>query len=203
LARRKGRTKDKWREKRWITVNAPESFNVVPIAYIPITDDEKAIGRVLEVTLYDILKGDPSQHQFKMYFQINKVDGDKASTIFKRFEYSKEFLRSLVRRGSSKISFIIDIKTKDGYIFRIKVIALTHKQLNTSRKHALRLIVRDVINKTVPDMTVDQFVQATCYSKINSDIMAAFKKIIKVRHVGLEKVKLIRTADKETILLKA
>jgi len=203
LARRKGRTKDKWREKRWITVNAPESFNVVPIAYIPITDDEKAIGRVLEVTLYDILKGDPSQHQFKMYFQINKVDGDKASTIFKRFEYSKEFLRSLVRRGSSKISFIIDIKTKDGYIFRIKVIALTHKQLNTSRKHALRLIVRDVINKTVPDMTVDQFVQATCYSKINSDIMAAFKKVIRVRHVGLEKVKLIRTADKETILLEA
>jgi small subunit ribosomal protein S3Ae len=203
LARRKGRTKDKWREKRWITVNAPESFNVVPIAYVPITDDENAIGRVLEVTLYDILKGDPSQHQYKMYFQINKVDGDKASTIFKRFEYSKEFLRSLVRRGSSKINFIIDIKTKDGYIFRVKVIALTHRQLNTSRKHALRLIAKDVIEKTVPDMTVDQFVQATCYSKINSDIMAAFKRVIRVRHVGLEKVKLIRTADKETILLEA
>ncbi|MFQ5782990.1 MAG: 30S ribosomal protein S3ae, partial [Nitrosopumilus sp.] len=202
-ARRKGRVKDKWREKRWVTVNAPDSFNNVPIAYVPITDDENAVGRVLEVTLYDILKGDPSQHQYKIYFQINKVDGDKASTIFKRFEYSKEFLRSLVRRGSSKINFIIDIKTKDGYIFRIKVIALTHRQLNTSRKHALRLIARDVINKTVSDMTVEQFVQATCYSKINSDIMAAFKKVIRVRHVGLEKVKLIRTAEKETILLEA
>jgi len=203
LARRKGRTKDKWREKRWVTVNAPESFNVVPIAYVPITDDENAVGRVLEVTLYDILKGDPSQHQYKMYFQIDKVDGEKASTIFKRFEYSKEFLRSLVRRGSSKINFIMDIKTKDGYIFRVKVIALTHRQLNTSRQHALRLIVRDIINKTVPEMTVEQFVQATCYSKINSDIMAAFKKVIRVRHVGLEKVKLIRTADKETKLLEA
>ncbi len=138
-----------------------------------------------------------------MDFQIDKVDGDKASTIFKRFEYSKEFLRSLVRRGSSKINFIIDIKTKDGYIFRVKVIALTHRQLNTSRKHALRLIAKDVIEKTVPEMTVDQFVQATCYSKINSDIMAAFKRVIRVRHVGLEKVKLIRTADKETILLEA
>lgn len=203
MARRKGRVKDKWREKRWITVNAPDSFNNVPIAYVPITDDDNASGRVLEVTLYDILKGDPSQHQYKIYFQIDKVNGDKASTIFKRFEYSKEFLRSLVRRGSSKINFIIDIKTKDGYIFRIKVIALTHRQLNTSRKHALRLIARDVINKTVPDMTIEQFVQATCYSKINSDIMAAFKKVIRVRHVGLEKVKLIRTAEKETVLLEA
>ena len=203
MARRKGRVKDKWREKRWVTVTAPDSFNNVPIAYVPITDDENAKGRVLEVTLYDILKGDPSQHQYKIYFQINKIEGDKATTIFKRYEYSKEFLRSLVRRGSSKINFIIDIKTKDGYIFRMKIIALTHRQLNTSRKHALRLIAKDVINNTVPQMTIDQFVQATCYSKINSDIMAAFKKVIRVRHVGLEKVKLIRTAEKEIALLEA
>ncbi|MEO2202029.1 MAG: 30S ribosomal protein S3ae [Nitrosopumilus sp.] len=203
MARRKGRIKDKWREKRWVTVNAPDSFNNVPLAYVPITDDENAKGRVLEVTLYDILKGDPSQHQYKIYFQIDKVDGDKATTIFKRYEYSKEFLRSLVRRGSSKISFSIDVKTKDGYIFRIKLIALTHRQLNTSRQHALRLLAQDVINKTIPNMTIDQFVQATCYSKINSDIMAAFKKVIRVRHVGLEKVKLIRTANEETILLEA
>jgi len=203
LARRKGRVKDKWREKKWITVNAPDSFNNVPIAYIPITDDKNAPGRVLEVTLYDILKGDPSQHQYKMYFQLDKIKDDKASTIFKRFEYSKEFLRSLVRRGSSKINFVIDAKTKDGYIFRIKVIALTHRQLNTSRQHDLRLITRDIINKIVPEMTIDQFVQATCYGKINSDIMAAAKKVIRIRHVGLEKVKLIRTADKEIALLEA
>ena len=203
MARRKGRVKDKWREKKWVTVSAPDSFNNVPIAYVPITDDKNAVGRVLEVTLYDILKGDPSQHQYKIYFQINKVVEDKATTIFKRYEYSKEFLRSLVRRGSSRINFIIDIKTKDGYVFRIKILALTHRQLNTSRKHALRLIAKDVINNTIPQMTVDQFVQATCYSKINSDIMAAFKKVIRVRHVGLEKVKLIRTAEKEIALLEA
>ena len=203
MARRKGRIKDKWREKRWINVNAPDSFNNVPIAYVPITDDENASGRVIEITLFDILKGDPSQHQYKLYFQLHKVEGEIATTIFKRFEYSKEFLRSLVRRGSSKINFIIDIKTKDGYVFRVKVLALTHRPLNTSRQHALRIIARDVINKTVPEMTIDQFVQATCYSKINSDLMAAFKKVIRVRHVGLEKVKLIRTADKETKLLEA
>ncbi len=138
-----------------------------------------------------------------MYFQIDKVEGDKATTIFKRYEYAKEFLRSLIRRGSSKIDFFADIKTKDGYIFRIKVIALTHRPLNTSRQHALRLIAKDVIEKTIPQMTIDQFVQATCYGKINSDIMAAAKKVIRMRHVGLEKVKLIRTAEAEIALLQA
>lgn len=204
MARQKtSRVKDKWREKKWVTVQAPASFNKVPIAYLPITDDESAVGRVVEVTLFDILKGDPSQHQYKLYFQIHKVEGDIATTIFKRYEYAKEFLRSLVRRGSSLISFISDFKTKDGYIFRIKIIALTQKKLNTSRKHALRLVAQEVMAKTIPEMTIDQFIQATVFGKINSDIMASVKKIIHVRHVGIEKAKLIRTAEAEIALLQA
>ena len=204
MVRRKTRKiKDKWKEKRWVRVLAPDSFNNVPIAYVPITDDENAKGRVIEVTLFDILKGDPSQHQYKIFFQIDKITKEKATTIFKKYEYAKEFLRSLIRRGSSKINFVLDTKTKDGYIFRIKVIALSHRELNTSRKHALRIIAKEVIEKTVPHMTIDQFVQASCYGKINSDVMAATKKVIRLRHVGLEKVKLIRTADAEIALLHA
>ncbi|OLB91461.1 MAG: 30S ribosomal protein S3ae [Thaumarchaeota archaeon 13_1_40CM_38_12] len=204
MARQKtARVKDKWREKKWVTVLAPPAFNNVPIAYVPITDDQSAVGRVVEVTLFDIVKGDPSQHQFKLYFQVNKVEGETATSIFKRYEYAKEFLRSLVRRGSSLINFIADFKTKDGYLFRIKIIALTQKKLNTSRKHALRLIAKDVMVKTIPEMTIDQFIQATAFGKINSDILAAVKKVIHVRHVGIEKAKLIRTAEAEIALLQA
>ena len=203
VVRKSRKIKDKWKEKKWVSVSAPDSFNNIHIADIPITDEEKAKGRVIEVTLFDILKGDPSQYQYKLYFQIDKVVGEKATTIFKRYEYAKEFLRSLVRRGSSKINFIIDTKTKDGYIFRIKVIALSHRELNSSRQHAVRLIARKIIEKSVPNMTIDEFVQASCYNKINSDIMAATKKIIHLRHVGLEKVKLVRSAEAEITLLKA
>jgi len=203
VVRKSRKIKDKWKEKKWVSVSAPDSFNNVPLEDIPITDEEKAKGRVIEVTLFDILKGDPSQYQYKLYFQIDKVVGEKATTIFKRYEYAKEFLRSLIRRGSSKISFVIDTKTKDGYVFRIKVIALSHRELNSSRKHALRLIARKIIEKSVPNMTIDEFVQASCYNKINSDIMAATKKIIHLRHVGLEKVKLVRSAEAEITLLKA
>jgi len=203
VVRKSRKIKDKWKEKKWVSVSAPDSFNNVHIADIPITDEKKAKGRVIEVTLFDILKGDPSQYQYKLYFQIDKVVGEKATTIFKRYEYAKEFLRSLVRRGSSKINFVIDTKTKDGYIFRIKVLALSHRELNSSRQHAVRLIARKIIEKSVPNMTIDEFVQASCYNKINSDIMAATKKIIHLRHVGLEKVKLVRSADAEITLLKA
>jgi len=202
LVRKTRKIKDKWKEKRWVTVFAPESFNNIPIAYVPITSDKTAVGRVVEVTLFDILKGDPSQHQYKLFFQINKVTEEKATTVFKRYEYAKEFLRSLIRRGSSRINFVIDTKTKDGYVFRIKILTLSHRELNTSRKRALRLEAKKQIERIVPQMTIDEFVQAACYGKINSDIMAATKKIIRVRHVGLEKVRLLRTSEEEVALLQ-
>ena len=203
MVRKTRKIKDKWKEKRWVTVLAPDSFNNIPVAYVPITSDKTAVGRVVEATLFDILKGDPSQHQYKLFFQINKVTEEKATTVFKRYEYAKEFLRSLIRRGSSRINFVIDTKTKDGYVFRIKILTLSHRELNTSRKHALRLEAKKQIEKIVPQMTIDEFVQAACYGKINSDIMAATKKIIRVRHVGLEKVKLLRTSEEEVTLLQA
>jgi len=203
LVRKTRKIKDKWKEKRWVSVFAPESFNNIPIAYVPITSDKTAVGRVVEVTLFDILKGDPSQHQYKLFFQINKITEEKATTVFKRYEYAKEFLRSLIRRGSSRVNFVIDAKTKDGYVFRIKILTLSHRELNTSRKHALRLEAKKQIERIVPQMTIDEFVQAACYGKINSDIMAATKKIIRVRHVGLEKVKLLRTSEEEVALLQA
>ena len=203
MVRKTRKIKDKWKEKRWVTVLAPDSFNNIPVAYVPITSDKTAVGRVVEVTLFDILKGDPSQHQYKLFFQINKVTEEKATTVFKRYEYAKEFLRSLIRRGSSRINFVIDTKTKDGYVFRIKILTLSHRELNTSIKRALRLEAKKQIERIVPQMTIDEFVQAACYGKINSDIMAATKKIIRVRHVGLEKVRLIRTSKEEVALLQA
>ena len=203
MVRKTRKIKDKWKEKRWVTVLAPDSFNNIPVAYVPITSDKTAVGRVIEVTLFDILKGDPSQHQYKLFFQINKVTEEKATTVFKRYEYAKEFLRSLIRRGSSRINFVIDTKTNDGYVFRIKILTLSHRELNTSRKRALRLEAKKQIERIVPQMTIDEFVQAACYGKINSDIMAATKKIIRVRHVGLEKVRLLRTSEEEVALLQA
>ena len=86
MVRKTRKIKDKWKEKKWITVLAPDSFNNIPVAYIPITDDKNAVGRVVEVTLFDILKGDPSQHQYKLFFQISKVSGAVSYTHLRAHE---------------------------------------------------------------------------------------------------------------------
>jgi small subunit ribosomal protein S3Ae len=186
-----GKVRDKWKLKQWVTVLASPSFGNAPIGKVPITDIEKPAGRVVETTLYDILKQDPQHYSFKLYFQIDKVDGDTAYTILKGHEFSREYLRSLIRRGSSMADLIKDYRTKDGYLVRVYTIALSQGRMNSSKKHEIRLIIDKIMQDRASALSYDQFVQETVLQKLASDVYNEAKKVTRLRHVGVRKTKLI------------
>src|SRR5215212_1349170 len=198
-SRRGGRVRDKWRDKQWIIVNAPPAFEQVPLNYIPISDLNNARGRVIENTLYDVLKQDPTQHQTKIFVQIDKINSGIASTIFKGHEYAKEFLRSLIRRGSSMINYVHDFRTVDGYTFRVSIIAFSQRRLNSSKKHEIRMIAHRILSDKIPKLTVDQFVQEATMGKMGADLLAEAEKIASLRHIGIKKTKLISTSESRAI----
>ena len=190
-----GKVRDKWKLKSWLTVLASPSFGSAPIVRIPVTDAEKARGRVVETTLYDILKQDPQHYSFKLYFQVDRVEGETAHTVLRGHEYSREYLRSLVRRGSSLSDFIKDYRTKDGYLVRVYCIAFSQGRMNTSKKHDLRSVMDKVIGERASSLTYDQFAQEMVLQKIASDVYNEAKKVTHLRHVGLRKSKLIRMPE--------
>lgn len=195
--RGKGKVKDRWREKRWLMVEAPQSFGSMVLASIPTTNPEKAIGKVLETTLFDLLKQDPHQYAIKLFFQITKVEGDRALTILKGQEYSRDYLRSLVRRGSSMVNMIRDYTTIDGFKVRVYVVAFTQFKINSSRKHAIREVAHKVVSEKASNMTYDQFAQEVVYGKIASDILNDARKVIQIRHVGVRKIKIMAIGKPE------
>ena len=182
--------RDKWRSKTWYMVIAPSFFGNIELGSIPAQEEKMLIGRVVEATLYDIT-GDFSHHYLKMFFQINNIDGKTARTLFKGHEYSRDFLRSLVRRRTTKVDGLFNIVTKDGYKLRISVSALTLSRIKTSQEK----IIRDMMEKTIKDkataLTLDQFVQEMVLGKIASDIYNQAKLVAPLRHVGIRKSKLI------------
>ncbi len=190
-ARRGGRVRDKWRDKQWIIVNAPPAFEKVPLNYIPISDINNAKGRVIENTLYDVLKQDPTQHQTKIFVQIDKINSGIASTIFKGHEYAKEFLRSLIRRGSSMINFVDEYTTSDGYVFRVSATAFSQRRINSAKKHEMRLAIDKTLSERIPSLTLDEFVKEVTMGKMSEDLMEVAKKIAVIRHIGIRKTKLI------------
>jgi small subunit ribosomal protein S3Ae len=197
LPKKVAKVRDKWKLKSWVTVTASPSFGNAPIARVPLTDAEKPSGRVIETTLYDILKQDPQHYAFKLFFQIDKVEGETAHTVFKGHEYSREFLRSLIRRGSSMADFIHDYSTKDGYVVRVYCTALSQGKMNSSKKHDLRLIMDKVIGEKAGSMAYEGFVQELVLQKVASDVYNEAKKVTHLRHVGVRKSKLISRPEQK------
>lgn len=189
---RKGKVRDKWAQKKWFSVQAPSSFGNSILSAIPVTTEDKAIGRVIETTLFDILKEDPHHYNIKLYFQVSKLAGDVAHTIFKGHEYSREFLKSLVRRGSSMVELISDHVTKDEAKVRIYVSVFTYGRINASRKRAIRVAADTVLKEKASSLTYDEFTREVVLEKMGSDVRSAAEKIIRLRHVGIRKMKLIQ-----------
>lgn len=200
MPKKVAKVRDKWKLKSWAVVTASPSFGNAPIAKIPLTDAEKSSGRVIETTLYDILKQDPQHYAYKLFFQVDKVEGETASTVFKGHEYSREFLRSLIRRGSSMSDLIKDFTTKDGYVVRVYCTALSQGKMNSSKKHDLRIIMDRVISEKAGGMTYEGFVQELVLQKVASDVYNEAKKVTHLRHVGVRKSKLIsRPAERKLV----
>lgn len=184
------KVRDKWRSKVWYIVQAPPYFGNVELGAIPADAPEKLIGRVVETTLYDIT-GDFSHQYLKLYFQITSVEGKTAYTIFKGHEYARDYLRSLVRRRTTKVDGIFNLTTKDGYQFRVSVCAFTISRIKTSMEHAIRMIMEKIVREKSAALNMDQFVQEMVLGKIASDIYNEAKKIAPLRHVGVRKSKLL------------
>lgn len=187
------RVRDKWRSKSWYMVVAPPYFGNVELGAVPADEPEKLVGRVIDSTLYDITS-DFAHQYLKMYFQITGIDGKTAKTIFKGHEYSRDYLRSLVRRRTTKVDAKFSVTTKDGYKLQVAISAFTLSRIRTSQEKLVRAIMEKIIQGKASALTLDEFAQEIVLGKIASDIYNEAKKIAPLRHVGIRKSKLVLQA---------
>jgi len=188
-SKKRKRVRDKWRGKDWYLIVSPSYFGGTELGAVPSDDPKKLVGRTLDATLYD-LTNDFAHHYLKLYFQVTNVDGKTANTIFKGHEYSRDYLRSLVRRRTTRIEALFSATTKDGYQLRLGICAFTLVRIKTSQEKAIRDIMKRIAQEKASTLTFDQFVQEMVLQKIASDIYNEAKKIAPLRHVGVRKSKL-------------
>jgi small subunit ribosomal protein S3Ae len=184
------RVRDKWRGKAWYMVMSPPYFGNVELGSVPAENPERLVGRVIDSTLYDITN-DFAHQYLKMRFQITEVDGKTAKTMFKGHEYSRDYLRSLVRRRTTKVDGLFCITTKDGHTVRVAVSAFTLSRIKTSQEKILRAIMSRIIKEKAAALTMDQYAQEMVLGKIASDIYNEAKKIAPLRHVGIRNSKVV------------
>lgn len=150
----------------------------------------KLLGRVVETTLYDITN-DFAHQSIKLYFLIVNSKDHRAETILKSHEYATDYLRSLVRRGSTRMDGIFNVTTKDQFSTRVSIVAFTRDRIKASQEHGVRQLMRQVVEERAAALNYDQLSHEVVLGKLGSDIYNIAKKIAPLRHVGVRKSKLV------------
>lgn len=190
MAKAKGR--DTWRRKEWYDILAPPIFGSMKIGETLASEPEKVKGRVLETTLGDLVD-DFSKSHVKIYFKIKEVDteNNEAKTEFISHDMSREYIRSQVRRRSTKVDCITDVTSSDGRKLRITSIAVTLNKAKNPQEKAIHSRMEEFIKKKASGYEFNQLAQQMVLGKFASDIYKHIKDICPIRRVEVKKSKLV------------
>ncbi|QSG03233.1 30S ribosomal protein S3ae [Natranaeroarchaeum sulfidigenes] len=176
-------------EKRWYTVHAPEQFDREELGETPADEPEKVLGRNIETTLGE-LRNDASENNTKLTFKINDVGSDAAYTEFIKHELTRDYLRSLVRRGASKIEAYVTVLTTDDYRVQVQPVAFTTKKADASQEQAIRREMIDIVEEAGAERSFEELLDSIVEGRLSSAIYGEAKTIYPVRRVEIQKTRL-------------
>jgi len=190
------KVKDRWKAKEWYKIHAPMMFNQVQLGETPSADPTSLIGRTTEVTVHD-LTGDFSKMHVKLKFRIDDVRGFEAHTIFVGQDLTSDYIRRLTRRKKTKTDHVIDVRTKDGYVVRIKPMSITDKRIQASQESAVRTLMTVETQKLAADMTISELVKSVISGELAKKLSNVSKVIVPIKRVEIRKTEVIEMGSKE------
>jgi small subunit ribosomal protein S3Ae len=176
-------------EKSWYTVLAPESFDRAELGETTADESEKVLGRTLETTLGD-LTDDASENNTKLTFKITEVAQNSAYTEFIKHELTRDYLRSLVRRGSSKVEAYVTVLTADDYRVQLQPVAFTTKKADRSQEEAIRRTMIDLTEESGTERSFAEVIDSVVEGRLSSAIYGEAKDIYPLRRVEIQKARL-------------
>ena len=175
--------------KRWYDLIAPEQFDRTELGSTFADEPDKIRGRTVEVTLGDIT-GDQGENNTKLTFKVNDVSSDAAYTEFIKHELARDYVRSLVRRGASKVDVAITVLTTDDYRVQLQPVAFTTKKADRNQEKAIRRVMIDLVEEAAAERTFDELVDSVIEGRLSSAIYGEAKTIYPLRRVEVQKLTL-------------
>ena len=176
-------------EKRWYTVHAPEQFDRAELGETLAEEPDQVIGRTVDTTLGE-LTDDAGENNTKLTFKITDVGSDTAYTEFIKHELTRDYMRSLVRRGASKIDGYVTVLTADDHRVQLQPVAYTTKKADDSQERAIRRVMIDRIEEAAAERTFEDLVDGVINGRLSSAIYGDAKTIYPLRRVEISKLTL-------------
>jgi small subunit ribosomal protein S3Ae len=189
-AQRKRRNVDTWKQKDWYEIVAPKAFGEAKIGETAASDPADIKGRVIKSSMMDITRDFSKQH-IKLEFRLADVVGNKIQTEFIGQYLSRDYMRSQIRRKSTRVEDVIDARTKDGHMLRVKAIAMAIGRAQATQERAIRKIMRDIVIKRAQTTDLEQFINEIIMGRLSANIYRSAGKIYSLKRVEIRKVRVL------------
>ncbi|NMA44624.1 MAG: hypothetical protein GX950_02325 [Candidatus Diapherotrites archaeon] len=184
------RVVDKWKKKKWFTINASRIFDKKPIAETPAEKPKNLTNRTIRTTL-DVLTGNRMKRDWYIYLKTTDVQGQNISTNLSKFEINKGTLGRAVRRRNSKIALTEKIPVTTGEA-RFTIVAITDRKATRRQEAGIREIMKKELlaqsGKDFEDISKDLLL-GNLSSEIAKKAAKVFlvKKVIPAKGIFIEK----------------
>lgn len=190
MAAKRRRVRDTWKEKSWYNIKTPVVFGDKDIGETPSKDPNFLIGRRVDVTMRE-LTGDYSKQYIKLKFEVTNVAGDVANTKFIGHQITTDFVRSMIRRGTSRIDTPVTIKTTDGVKIKLYVLAITTRRAKSSQQKYMRETIIEIIKRKGKERDFEDIIENSVNGRLASEIYHIIKKIYPLKRVEIIKSKIL------------
>merc|ERR1712190_625937 len=161
---------------------------------------EELKGRVLELNLAD-LNNDDDQAYKKVKLCIEDVQGRNCLTDFHGLTLTRDKLCSLIRKWHTLIEAHVDVKTTDGYLVRMFVIAFTQRRpeqvktncyAQTAQIRKIRKKMTDIMTNEAGKVQLRDLVKKLIPESIGKEIEKQTQGIFPLKDVLIRKVKILK-----------
>jgi len=198
---------DAFLKKEWYDIKAPSVFSqrncgktlVSRTAGTKIATEELK-GRVLELNLAD-LNNDEDQSYKKVKLCIEEVQGRNCLTDFHGLCLTRDKLCSLIRKWHTMIEAHVDVKTTDGYLVRMFVIAFTKRRpdqvktncyAQTAQIRKIRKKMTEIMTNEAGKVQLRELVKKLIPESIGKEIEKQTQGIFPLKDVLIRKVKILK-----------
>merc|ERR1719254_297249 len=161
---------------------------------------EELKGRVLELNLAD-LNNDEDQSYKKVKLCIEEVQGRNCLTDFHGLCLTRDKLCSLIRKWHTMIEAHVDVKTTDGYLVRMFVIAFTKRRpdqvktncyAQSAQIRKIRKKMTDIMTNEAGKVQLRELVKKLIPESISKEIEKQCQGIFPLKDVLIRKVKILK-----------
>jgi len=184
------KVKDKWKAKEWYKLYAPKMFNQVLLGETPSSDPANLLNRGADATVHD-LTGDFSKMHVLLKFKVSEVRGFEAHTVFVGQDLTSDYIRRLTRRKRTKTDHVIDVRTKDGYLLRIKPMSITEKRIQSSQETAVRTIMTEEVQRMGAEMALSDMIKTIITGEMAKRLSQVSKVIVPIKRVEIRKTEVL------------